>query len=67
MIFLLVHCFTRFVFTMLPDHEPLSRWCPHCGGQMKLARVIPKLDAFPKLTAFQCLKCREVITVEGDG
>jgi hypothetical protein len=30
-------------------------------------KVIPKLDALPKLTAFQCLKCREVITVEGDG
>jgi hypothetical protein len=33
---------------------------------MKLARVIPKLAALPKLTALQCLKCREVITVEGD-
>jgi hypothetical protein len=34
---------------------------------MKLARVIPKLGSLPKLTAFQCIDCREVITVEGDG
>jgi hypothetical protein len=34
---------------------------------MKIARVIPKFDALPKLTAFQCLDCREVVTVEGDG
>jgi hypothetical protein len=67
LIFLLAYCFTRFVFcSMLPDHEPLSRSCPHCGAKMKLARVINKLGALPTLTTFQCLDCREVITVEDD-
>jgi hypothetical protein len=50
---------------MLADDE-LSRSCPHCGATMKLARAIPKLGSLPKLTAFQCLDCREVITVEDD-
>jgi hypothetical protein len=68
LIFLLVYCFIRFVFClMLPDHESPSHSCPHCGAKMKLARIIPKLDILPKLTAFQCLDCREIITVEGDG
>jgi hypothetical protein len=38
-----------------------------CGAKMQIARVIPKLDALPQLTAFQCLDCREVITVEAMG
>jgi hypothetical protein len=54
LIFLLVYWFPRFVFcSMIPNHEPLSRSCPHYGAKMKIARVIPKLDALPKLTAFQ--------------
>jgi len=51
---------------MLPDHELLFRSCPHCGAKMKLARVIPKLGRLPKLTAFQCLDCQEVMTVESE-
>jgi hypothetical protein len=45
------------------NHPPVRA---HTAAKMKLARVIPKLDALPKLLAFQCLKCREVIAVESD-
>jgi hypothetical protein len=51
---------------MLAD-EPIFPSCPHCGGKIKLARVIPEFRALPRLTVFQCLDCREVITVVGNG
>jgi hypothetical protein len=45
--------------------ETLFR-CPRCGGKVKLARVIPKFRALPRLAVFQCVDCRETITVEGE-
>jgi hypothetical protein len=33
---------------------------------MKLAKIVPKIGGFPKLTTFQCLTCNEALTIEGE-
>jgi hypothetical protein len=38
-----------------------SRMCPFCRGTMKLVWV----DGRPKFSTYQCLSCKEVMTVEG--
>jgi hypothetical protein len=39
--------------------------CPHCSGAMALVRVLPKLGGLPELRTYQCVECKEVLTVEG--
>jgi hypothetical protein len=40
--------------------------CPACGGRMKIAEVTPRASGLPRLLTFQCLDCKEVITIEDD-
>ena len=40
--------------------------CPACGGRMKIAGVPPRASGLPRLLTFQCLDCKEVITIEDD-
>jgi len=42
------------------EDELESRMCPVCRGKMKLARV----GRHPKVSTYQCLSCKEVVTVE---
>jgi hypothetical protein len=42
------------------EDELESRMCPVCRGKMKLARV----GGHPKVSTYQCLSCKEVMTVE---
>jgi hypothetical protein len=43
------------------EGELEPRACPACRGKMKLARV----GGLPKVNTYQCLSCKEVMTVEG--
>ena len=45
---------------MSSEDELESRMCPVCRGKMKLARV----GGHPKVSSYQCLSCKEVMTVE---
>ena len=45
---------------MSSEDELESRMCPVCRGKMKLARV----GGHPKVSTYQCLSCKEVMTVE---
>ena len=40
--------------------------CPVCAGTMMLARAAPNFGGFSKLLTFQCLDCREAITIEDE-
>jgi len=42
------------------EDELESRTCPVCRRKMKLARV----GGHPKVSTYQCLSCKEVMTVE---
>ena len=45
---------------MSSEDELESHMCPVCRGKMKLARV----GGHPKVSTYQCLGCKEVMTVE---
>ena len=45
---------------MSSEDELESRICPVCRGEMKLARE----GGHPKVSTYQCLRCKEVMTVE---
>jgi hypothetical protein len=45
---------------MSSDDDLESRMCPFCRGSMKLVR----LDGYPKLSTYQCLRCEEVTMIE---
>jgi len=38
--------------------------CPKCRKPMRLARITPALAHHPELHSYECLSCREVVTVE---
>jgi hypothetical protein len=42
------------------EDELESRMCPVCRGKIKLARV----GGHPKVSTYQCLSCKEIMTVE---
>ena len=45
---------------MSSEDDLECRMCPFCRGRMKLTRV----GGHPKLSTYQCLRCKEVTTVE---
>ena len=40
--------------------------CPVCAGTMMLARATSNFGGFPELLTFQCLDCKEAITIEDE-
>jgi hypothetical protein len=40
--------------------------CPFCGGTMKLAVIPLGVRELPSLRAFECLSCKELMTVEDE-
>lgn len=38
--------------------------CPRCGAPMRLARVVPHAFGMPELRSFECVPCREAVTLE---
>jgi hypothetical protein len=40
--------------------------CPFCGGTMKLAVIPLGVGEHPRRRAFECLSCKELMTVEDE-
>ena len=51
----------------VPEDESSEVYlCPACGGRMKIAGVTSSASDMTRLLTFQCLDCKEVITIEDD-
>lgn len=44
--------------------EPTSPHCPVCAKPMRLVRVAPAVAGHPELRSYECVDCREVLTIE---
>jgi hypothetical protein len=59
--------FPHLCFSSMSEGESSEIYiCPACGGRMKIAEVTPRASSLPRLLTFQCLDCKEVITIEDD-
>ena len=39
--------------------------CPHCGGELELLNIIPRLGARPRYRIFSCVSCKKIEWIEG--